>query len=155
MRVTLFMTRGMSLREWHKSGILERELLLYKHLNKNNIQVGIVTYGGSCDVSTTFNLNGISVLCNKYNLPNWLYALLIPLIHKKWLKGTDIIKTNQTYGADVALYAAILYKKPIVARCGYMLSENMSREHGKSSLRFLYAILIEKIAFKKSNLISA
>jgi glycosyltransferase involved in cell wall biosynthesis len=47
------------------------------------------------------------------------------LFHAPALARADVIKTNQTNGADVALRAAKFWHKPLISRCGYMWSDLM------------------------------
>ena len=46
MRVIIFFTYGISLKSWEESGLLDREIKLYKFLAKNyDIHFTFVTYG--------------------------------------------------------------------------------------------------------------
>ena len=50
MRVILFFTYGISLLEWKKSGLLDREIKLYKKLNEDyGLNFTFVTYGDKSD----------------------------------------------------------------------------------------------------------
>ena len=50
MRVILFFTYGISLLEWKKSGLLDREIKLYEKLNKDyGLNFTFVTYGDKSD----------------------------------------------------------------------------------------------------------
>lgn len=154
MRITLFMTRGLSLRIWQERGMFSREVALYRRLHAYGIEVGIVTYGNSAEQAFVDKLKGIRILYNRWNLPIWLYARFIPILHKNWLKGTDVIKSNQTYGADVALRAARIYKKSFIARCGYMLSLHVAQVYGGRSLYFGYAQYVERRVFSSADIVA-
>ena len=53
MKVILFFTYGISLHDWKESGLLSREIQLYKQLHeKYNIEFAFLTYGDSQDLDT-------------------------------------------------------------------------------------------------------
>lgn len=121
--LTLFFTRGISLQTWAQNGSLEREVALYLRLQQKGVKVSFVTYGNQRDLHYQDSLHGIEILYNRWNLPMVLYETLIPFLHANVLRQTDVIKSNQTNGADVALRAARIWRKPMIARCGYMWSD--------------------------------
>lgn len=121
--LTLFFTRGISLQTWAQNGSLEREVALYLRLQQKGVKVSFVTYGNQRDLHYQDSLQGIEILYNRWNLPTVLYEALIPFLHANVLRQTDVIKSNQTNGADIALRAARIWRKPIIARCGYMWSD--------------------------------
>jgi glycosyltransferase involved in cell wall biosynthesis len=123
--LVLFFTRGVSLQTWARNGSLEREIALYLRLQEKGVRVSFVTYVNSRDLLYEKDLRGIDVLCNRWNLSTRRYEQLIPLLNARILSRANLIKTNQTNGADVALRAARLWQKPLLARCGYMWSDLM------------------------------
>ena len=133
MRLTLFFTRGMSLRAWARSGLLNREVALYRRLTQNGWEVGFVTYGGQDDLALAGELAPIRILANTWGLSGWAYRLLLPWLHRAWLRDTDVIKANQTDGADQALRAARWHGRPLVARCGFPYAATMARIYGPDS----------------------
>lgn len=116
------MTRGISLRTWDEIGTFEREVALYRALNRSGVKLSLVSCGGSEDLNYAARLPGVDLLCNRWSLPVDWYVRLIPLIHARPLWRADFIKTNQMKGAELALKAARLWRKPLLARCGYMWS---------------------------------
>lgn len=131
LSLVLFFTRGLSLRAWDTSGLLPREVALYQRLQAHGVQVSFVTYGGADDLDYRSRIPGIRILCNRWGLGPKLYERLIPLLHAPTLARCDVIKTNQTDGADVALRAARLWHKPLIARSGFLWSlflNNISTE---------------------------
>ncbi len=50
LRLILFFTRGVSLRNWDKWGTFDREVALYQRLQERGVQVSFVTYGDSKDL---------------------------------------------------------------------------------------------------------
>lgn len=123
MHLILFFTRGISLQTWSDNGSLEREIALYLRLQKMGMRVSFISYGGKTDLKYRSELQGIEILCNRWNLPVRIYEYLIPWLHARALSHASVLKTNQTSGAEIALRAAQVWHKPLVARCGYMWSE--------------------------------
>jgi len=103
--------------------MLEREIALYLRLIEKGVRVAFITYGGRDDLGYADQLGGIEILSNRWNLPPRWYERLLPLLHAQSLRQADIYKTNQTNGADLALRAARIWHKPLIARCGYMWSQ--------------------------------
>ena len=125
--LALFFSKGVSIKDWYLSGILEREIQLYIELLNQGWSVSFVTYGDKSDLNFKKNLKGIQIHCNYYGLsPKW-YELLIFFIHRKVLKKCHLIKTNQMHGAEIALTAAEKFKKPLVNRMGYLLTDAVER----------------------------
>jgi glycosyltransferase involved in cell wall biosynthesis len=74
------------------------------------------------------------------------YEAQIPDLHGHVLRTADVIKTNQTYGAELALSMAQRFSTSFVARCGYMWSFNAAREHGEDSAQASEARRVEEKA---------
>ena len=134
MHVALFFTAGMSLHLWEQLGLLEREVALYRYLQERGVNVTFITYGTSRDLEYAHHLGGISILCNRWHLPSQWYRRMMPLLHGARLSQVSIIKTNQTNGASAALRSAILWRKPLIARCGYLWSDFTARQYGPNSM---------------------
>ena len=47
--LTLFFTFDISLEKWADTGLLHREILLYKELHKQKVFIQFLTYGDSTD----------------------------------------------------------------------------------------------------------
>ena len=80
----------------------------------------------------------------------YIYNKYIHIIHRKHLKSCDIIKTNQIFGADIALKSAKYYKKPIAVRLGYLPSDGYKIEFGVKSQKYKDSIISEKSIFQDS-----
>lgn len=140
-RLILFFTHGVSLQTWAGNGSLEREIALYLRLQRQKgVQVSFITYGEKTDLQYHDQLKGIEILCNRWNFPPRMYEKLIPLLHASSLARATLIKTNQTNGADVALRAARLWGKPLLARCGYMWSDLMQSSGRQDEAKRAHAI---------------
>ena len=148
--LALFFTLGNSLESWRQCGILEREVAVYRRLRTMGFRVSFVTYGDRSDTVIAEALQGIEVLYNRYGLPAKLYEYLLPRLHGKALQECDVFKTNQTNGGQVALCAARLWRKPLIARCGYMWSEFAARQHGQDSPDWRSAVSVERRVFSEA-----
>jgi len=148
MNLVLFFTRGNSLKTWDDVGMFDREVALYRRLQENGYTISFVTYGGPSEFAYESRIPGINILCNKWHLPTFLYQRLIPYLHASVLRQADLIKTNQMNGAEVALYAARKWKKPLIARCGFMWSVHAYERTGAQSAETLRARKIEERVFR-------
>lgn len=145
--LVLFFTRGVSLRTWSMVGMLDREVALYRRLCSWGFRVSFVTYGDESDLVYAPGLDGIRILCNRDGLALEAYENTLLSLHKAALGHADVFKTNQTYGSEIALAAATKFRKPLVARCGYMWSWNAEREYGRSSVEASEARRVEEKVF--------
>ena len=133
VHLVLFFTRRVSLEAWNKTGIFEREVALYRRLQEHQVKVTFVTYGDRRDLQHAARIPGIRILCNRWGLPPRTYERWLLWLHAPWLRLADVIKTNQANGADVALKASRRWRKPLIARCGYMWSEFVAHQQGRDS----------------------
>lgn len=124
--VCLFFTYEMSLKKWDDSGILEREVFLYRDLALRGVEVAFFTYGGKEDLSYAKQLSGIKIIPayagakkHKNRKLAFLYSLWLPVRFRKAMAGYDILKTNQMWGAWVPLVAKLLTGRRLLVRCGY------------------------------------
>jgi glycosyltransferase involved in cell wall biosynthesis len=143
----LFFTRGVSLRTWAMLGSLEREIALYLYLIEHGFDVSFVTYGDASDLEYAEQLKGIRILCNESGMSLEDYERSLVSLHGKAIADCHVVKTNQAYGAELALEAAQFFRKPFVARCGYMWSQNAAREYGQDSAAAIEARRVEEKVF--------
>jgi glycosyltransferase involved in cell wall biosynthesis len=132
-------------------GMLEREIAVYKRLLRRGFDVSFVTYGSETDLAFSDKTDGIRILCNQTGLPPEAYETALGSLHRDSLESCHIIKTNQIYGAELALSASQAFHKPLVARCGYMWSQNAAREHGPDSEAAIHARAVEEKVFLGAN----
>lgn len=151
LRLVLFFTRGISLRVWDQVGSFEREVALYRQLQAHGVQVTFVTYGNAEELQYADRIPGITILCNRWRLPGRIYQKILPFLYGAWFKACDVIKTNQTSGAEIALKVCRLWDKPLVARCGYMWSDFVARQQGKTSSELRRIQQIESEVFQAAN----
>lgn len=127
--------------------MLDREVALYRALRPHMGAITFATYGGFRDLAFRERLGGIPVLCNRWRLPRDWHALLLSRFYPLFWQGGVIFKSNQVLGADVALEAARRFHKKFVARCGYLYSDFMERQHGADSLEAVRARRLEQEVF--------
>jgi glycosyltransferase involved in cell wall biosynthesis len=128
--LTVFFTFGMSLEGWARAGLLPREVKLYRKLQREGMNVQLVTYGDSKDRQWETELDGVSVIpvYEHISRPQTILgelvkSFLIPWAIEKYLSRSDLFKTNQMMGAWVAVIAKLRYRKPLLLRCGFEMSE--------------------------------
>jgi glycosyltransferase involved in cell wall biosynthesis len=153
MHLTLFFTHDTSLRAWERSGMLEREVALYRKYVEKGVRVSFITYGRRDKKRYSEKLQGIDIHCNEFRLPLGLYTRMIPLLHGTALRQSNVIKSNQTPGALTALAAARRFNKPMLARCGYMHSEFVANQHGAESSQARQALDDERKLFSEADAI--
>jgi len=105
-KLVLFMSYGMSLKKWKESGTLERELKPYRELNKALEKIFIVTYGNADEPY----IDGFGILYNNTWMPDWLYTLYAPWLHRHILKNVDYFKSNQMNGSITAVISKFLFE---------------------------------------------
>ncbi len=131
--------------------MLDREIAIYQRLIQQGAEVSFVTYGDHSDLDYAERLGEIKILCNVSSEPLEWYEENLLELHGNWLTSADVIKTNQTYGAQVALRVARELGVPLVARCGYLWSANATREYGKDSEQARMARCTEEEVFSAAD----
>lgn len=150
VRMTLFFTDSVRLQDWHNIGSVKREIAIYEKLRDYNVHTSFVTYGDRRDASIASEIMDIPVYPNMFNLNMKRYKHWLPWLHAPLLLRSDIIKTNQTSGAEIALRAAQKWNKPLVARFGYMHSFNVEQQSGYESNPAKHARYIEETVFTQA-----
>lgn len=145
MHIIVFFTYGISLNDWSESGLIDREVLIYKRLiEKYKCNITFITYGDDKDYSFKELLHPIKIipiqtlLRRKINLIN---SIFIPFKIKEIIKSADILKSNQFMGSWVATISKILYKKKLLIRTGYDYIK-FATEEKKSVLKILAAYIL-------------
>ncbi|MBF0353685.1 MAG: glycosyltransferase family 4 protein [Alphaproteobacteria bacterium] len=152
-RLLLVFSRFMSLGEWSRIGMFERETIMYRRLAERGVQVGFITYGGRGELRFADQLPGISIFPNQFGLSPSRYERFLPFLHAKAFLWADIVKTNQVSSVHAALPGVGLWNKRLVARLGYMPSDFALRQHGPGSAEHLLEDAQERRLFGKANAI--
>jgi len=143
----LFFSRGISLAIWRDSGLLEREIAPYQKLLSHLDGITFLTYGGHEDQTLVAELKGAEVLHNRWNLPTDFFGLLVPFLYRSEMRSATVFKTNQINGWWVAGLAKFVHRRPLILRCGYLLSQDQERKR-YSRFRIFLISLLERWAFK-------
>lgn len=160
MNIIIFLTYGLSLKNWEESGILHRELNLYKNLEeKFEVNFTFITYGDEEDLIYEKQFKNIKILpIYKYKKKyqnkflTLFQSILFPFTVKKIQnKKIDIIKTNQLLGSWSAIILKIITKKPLIVRTGYDLY-SFSKKDKKNILKQLLYYLLTLLALNVSNI---
>ena len=163
MKLSLFFTYNISLKNWVESGLFEREKLIYeKHLESGTFSnVFWLTYGPN-DRSLAKTLKEQGHLHKSINvvpmpkifrgkLGTFLYSLILPLWQYKSLLQADILKTNQISGSWTAVLSRWLYRRPLVVRTGYTWSILKKRCNAPYYKQKLIGA-IESLAYKNAEM---
>jgi len=150
IKLALFFTYGMSFKDWYQAGYYIRDSLLYNRLCDMGHEVYFVTYGDETDYNYLPVDSKIKLLLRPKRIPKGLYAFLIPLIHRKALKRVNIIKSHQLNGARYAVFAKKIFKKPYIARCGYLISVFAAYE-GVAGYKKTKIDMEERLAFSAAD----
>ena len=155
MNIIVFFTFDVSLKIWSEKGLLERELKLYENFADRGHTILLLTYGSMEDLSY-YTYPNITILpiysrvpYSKYFIVRLLYSIFIPFLFKHEIKASNILKTNQTWGAHVAIISKLIYGKPCLARSGFNFYEFYKMKSSNLILRFFvfaYSYLVFNLA---------
>jgi len=160
MELIVFFTYGISLRKWEKSGLLDREIKLYRYLNeKFDIQFTFVTYGNEDDLHFESLIDGLKIIPiymysknSNYKFINLINSFLFPFKLKRILPPKKyILKTNQMYGSWVAIVYKLITKLPLILRTGYDLF-SFSIKQKKSKLKQFFYYVLTTLALNLSDI---
>lgn len=141
--IVLWFSYGISLDDWRRMGLLQRQWPLLRMLAQRFERVVLVTYGAAADREVPLPLR-CEVLIQPRWCPRWLYALIAPWIHRRVLSEAKVFYTVQMSGALPGLAAAALFRRPLVVHCGFPWSRFASQE-GRWMLA-LVAGIVEQLA---------
>lgn len=133
MRLTLFLTRAHSLRTWHEQGTFDRELALYRRLQGMGVQINIVSYGGRNEYDFASQIPEMNILANWINWSEKRYEHRLYQLHGWRLLRSDVFKTNQLNGAEIAVQASKTWRKPLIVRFGFLWSAFAKQNHEEDS----------------------
>ena len=146
LNLTLFLRHMGSLRTWHHSGILDREMDMYRSLQKKNVNIDIISHGGRDEYDFSARVPGMKILCNWTGLPGKIYERRAHLIHARHLLQSDVLVTADTTGIVTALRTNWAWQVPLVYRIDYHWS-TLSRISSPKETRMIENIVgLEKKA---------
>lgn len=146
------MTRGMSLCEWEREGLLHREWALYGALADNYDRFVVVSHGDHRDHELPAKLHPSPiVITNDERLPVLDYVASAPARIQAALGPIEsaVVKTNQMDDAGLACSISGWLRdrdvpSALIARCGYVRSQFLAAEQGCGSIEAMDAALIER-----------
>ena len=115
--LALIMTRSVD--RWSKVAGLSRELKPYTKLSSVLRNILIFSYASGRSGLEHELPGNVHVIPRPVFIPATIYMFLMPLIHARYFRTVDIIKTNQMDGSWAAVISKRLFKKKLVVRCGY------------------------------------
>jgi glycosyltransferase involved in cell wall biosynthesis len=165
MKLALFFTRSVGLRQWVESGLFDREKMIYeRHLAKGSLTNVIWLTYQSGDAKLADELHTIGRLNKRIEVvekPRWfpggwigniLYSVLLPLVHARALSGVDLLKTNQLDGGWAATIAKVLFGKPLLLRCGYVQSKLETSLQRLPWWRLRVMLVLERFQYQRADL---
>jgi len=136
------MTPGVGLNTWKYVGSLNRELKPYVEYVKKGWKVKILTFDKDDIPELPEGIEAIS-------FQDYRLLFFLPWKHRELGSWADVIKTNQSVHAYFYTFAAKLWKKPILLRCGYVQGEYLETTRGLTPKVRLYQ-LVEAKAFRQA-----
>lgn len=142
------MTKGMSLAEWDRIGILSREIESYNILAEYFNKICIFTYGGADDLSYKNNFaSNVEIIYKDRSIRDGVYCFFIAFFRSKELKKCSFLKTNQMKGVLGVVIARIVNRKiKLIIRTGYCQSFTYRKE--RRFYKYIKYFLIEYLAYK-------
>lgn len=145
-RLVLVFTYGMTLKAWRDTGMLERELALYRAIAPEYGGIILVTYGDAdetriLDENIPEDLRSrFSVIYNDSNQTQAQYAQALPERVTRALSDVSsvVVKTNQMMGGEVGVRITQAARSAgkrvgLVARGGFLWTRLVTHEHGPHS----------------------
>ncbi len=152
MNVLFIFTFGNSLDWWYKTGLINREISLYKQLDQKGVNINFLTFGDIKDLEHTELISPIKVyptmryLKSNQLIIKFIRSFFLPFKLKKLFQNIDIIKTNQIRGSWIACISKIFFKNKIIIRAGFELLTNhklfFRRQGIKRYLKYLFRYLV-------------
>ncbi|MBM3254029.1 MAG: glycosyltransferase family 4 protein, partial [Candidatus Omnitrophica bacterium] len=151
--IALFFSYNVSLDVWKSFGMVTRESKIWSLFKENFKQIFFITYGDEKEYKLMEYFPDINLLNNKWYLNTVVYSFLLPIIYRKYLNKIDVYKVNQLSGALPAVISKILYKKKLIVRCGFQLSQFFKKQK-ENVLKIFLALLLERIAYSAADIIT-
>ncbi len=160
MDILLIKTFPLSLNEWNKVGIIDRELELFKSIStdeKFNYTIG--TFGDLSDLKYSEKTKPIKIipffqgfLSVKSPFLKYIYSFFLPIIYKKNFKEFKIIQSNQFWGSWILILSKLILRKKIIIRQGFDFFDFLLKK--KSNIIIVFLIrLYSKFIYNYSDFI--
>lgn len=125
MTLVVCLSYGVSVEDWQRQGILERETAAYRRW-PGTVMLLAPDKAHSAK-SMARSVEPMRILARPDWCPVLLYGLIGPLIHRKSLIGCDQIRSHNGPGVCTAAIAHVLFGGRLVARFGFIWSWDMIR----------------------------
>ena len=162
--MAMFFSRAVSLETWVKSGLFDREKVIYEeHLKKGNFErIYWFTYG-SKDGIIASQLKKEGRLDKKIIVIPMparylgkaginIYSLMLPFVHRKILKECEWKKSNQMDGAWTPYIAKKISGGLFSLRTGYTISLVLDQDENTSGIKRKIYHMIEKFLYKRADI---
>jgi glycosyltransferase involved in cell wall biosynthesis len=149
--LTLVFTGGVQLRTWAQIGSLSREVQIYRRLVPHLKRINFVTYGGEKDEAYADKLGSINVLPSLWTPSPAFNRLALWQDYAAALCQSDVIKTHQIPGSDIAVWLRQRCGCKLVTHRGYLWSLNAERESDNTEAIHRVREL-ERLAFAEADI---
>ena len=151
MNIILIFSYGISLKKWDETGIIDRELHLYKELQKkHDIHFTFVTFGDGQDEKYSNAITNLKIIpiykyikFSNFRIFNFIKTLYFAFKTYKKFNNADLIKTNQLNGSWVGIVLKTLLNIPLIVRTGFNIYEFSIKEQKPFFIRFFYYLLTQ------------
>lgn len=155
--LTLFFTWDVSLKIWKDKGLYDREIRFYQELAKKGLDITFITWGDKSDLDLApSGIKVIPLYSYLWRPQNKIIRALLSLysvwVLRKNIMQSDILKTNQMWGAWIAVFCKWIFAKPLIVRCGFELYDFTLRQ-GHGALRKALIWVLSYSAYKSADVI--
>ena len=130
--------------------MLGREVALYRRLQEHGVRVSFLTYGNGTERRHGDQLNGIRVVPLGHSRSPRRDLARLFLKHLPTLLKSDVVKTNQLFGSEDAVWCKRLLRKKLIVRCGYLPSV-FARERAQDAALIDRLMRVERMAFQAAD----
>lgn len=151
MNILIILTYKTSFVNWKKSGLIDRELEIYRKLQDTyNLNFTFVTFGDHNDENIFipgFKFSVIPIFKylkkSKYSLINISKSIYFALKINRYCEDISIIKTNQLMGSWIGIISKFRLKSHLIVRTGYDAFEFAIRDNKSFLKKTLYYLLTQ------------
>lgn len=159
LNILLILTFNSSLLDWEKSGVIDREMAVYKNLTETkHLNYTFLTFGDNSEFSIKYNAFEFKIIPvykyikkTKFKSLNLIKSLFFSLSLRKYCDNISIIKTNQLMGSWMGFISKYILKAKLIVRTGYDIY-NFSKLDQKKFYKRLFYFILTQFALFFSNL---
>ena len=151
MNILIILTFNTSFMDWKKSGLIDRELEIYRKLQDvYRLNFTFLTFGDHNDENMSIPNFEFSIIPlykyikkSKYSIVNILKSLYFSIVIKRYCQDISIIKTNQLMGSWIGIISKIRLKSKLIVRTGYDAFEFSIKDNKSIFKKTLYYLLTQ------------